>query len=177
MTNSMQAGLGRENLEHSARTMVVATASLAIARLVWTSGSAVGRHQRDVVTQSTMGTALTISGERFAGTALGATAGALLGTYLGSSIFIFAAGIFGLGLVCGVLRLDRAAYRFAGITLAGSFVVRPHRHCQRPGHQKRRKESLQRVLLRAPACSGKAHIAWTGTEYVTERASPYGSFG
>jgi uncharacterized membrane protein YccC len=71
-----------------------------------------------VVTQSTLGAALSISGERFAGTALGAFAGGLLATYLRSGMLAFVVGLFALGLVCAVLRLDRAAYRFAGITLA-----------------------------------------------------------
>jgi len=71
-----------------------------------------------VVTQSTLGAALTISGQRFAGTALGALSAALLAAQLGSGMLAFAVGIFGLGLVCAILRLDRAAYRFAGITLA-----------------------------------------------------------
>jgi uncharacterized membrane protein YccC len=65
-----------------------------------------------------LGAALIISGERFAGTALGAFAGGLLASYLRSGFLGFVAGLFGLGLVCALLRLDRAAYRFAGITLA-----------------------------------------------------------
>ncbi len=108
----------RPALEHAVRTTVAATASLAIARACglpqpqWTAISTM------VVTQSTLGAALTISGQRFAGTALGATAAALLALHFGPSLPVFAGGIFGLGLVCAVLRLDRAAYRFAGITLA-----------------------------------------------------------
>jgi uncharacterized membrane protein YccC len=123
MWNSMWSGLNRETLEHAARTTVAATVSLAIARALrlpepqWAAISTL------VVTQSTLGAALTISGERFAGTALGATVGALLGTYLGSSMLAFAIGTFGLGLVCAALRLDRAAYRFAGITLAIVLLV------------------------------------------------------
>ena len=118
MTKSIFSGLDRKALEHVVRTTLAATASLAVARLFglpepqWASISTM------VVTQSTLGAALTISGERFVGTALGAAAGAVLGTYLGSNSLIFAAGVFGLGLICGLLHLDRAAYRFAGITLA-----------------------------------------------------------
>ncbi|HEX4002110.1 MAG TPA: hypothetical protein VHX36_05640 [Candidatus Acidoferrales bacterium] len=33
------------------------------------------------------------------------------------------AGVFVLGLICAVLNLDRAAYRFAGITLAIILLV------------------------------------------------------
>jgi len=111
------AGLNRVSVEHVMRTTLAATASLAIAelfRLPEPSWSAISTM---VVTQSTLGAAWTISGERFAGTALGATAGALLATYAGSGLPVFAAGIFALGMVCALLHLDRTAYRFAGITL------------------------------------------------------------
>jgi hypothetical protein len=32
--------------------------------------------------------------------------------------FAFSAGLFAQGLICAALRLDRAAYRFSGVTLA-----------------------------------------------------------
>ncbi len=124
MGKQLLARPGRPALEHAVRTTVAATASLAIARALglpqpqWTAISTM------VVTQSTLGAALTISGQRFAGTALGATAAALLAMRFGPSLPVFAGGIFGLGLVCPVLRLDRTAYRFAGITLAIVLVSR-----------------------------------------------------
>jgi uncharacterized membrane protein YccC len=49
---------------------------------------------------------------------------------------VFVAGIFALGLICAILRLDQSAYRFAGITLAivtlvargeAPFVIAVHR--------------------------------------------------
>ena len=58
-----------------------------------------------VVKQSTLGAALTISGEWFAGTA----------AYLGTSILYFAIGIFGLGLVCAVWTI--AMHRFLEVSL------------------------------------------------------------
>jgi len=118
MSYSLLSGLNRETLEHAARSAVAAAVSLAIARLFRLPEPQWAAISTMVVTQSTLGAALTISGERFAGTALGAAAGALLGAYTGSNILVFGAAIFGLGLVCAVLHLDRAAYRFAGITLA-----------------------------------------------------------
>jgi uncharacterized membrane protein YccC len=51
-------------------------------------------------------------------------------------IIVFVAGIFVLGLICAILRLDQSAYRFAGITLAivtlvpreqAPFVIAVHR--------------------------------------------------
>src|SRR5208282_848238 len=70
-----------------------------------------------IVMQSTLGAAWSISKERLAGTALGATAGALLATYLGSNVAVFGVGLFVLGVLCAILRIDRGAYRYAGITL------------------------------------------------------------
>ena len=113
----------RRSVIHSARTAVAATASLVVARLFrlpeayWASITTL------IVMQSTLGATLTISGHRFAGTALGATIAVLVVTGFRPSPIIFGAAIFGIGLVCAVLRLDRAAYRFAGITLAIILLV------------------------------------------------------
>jgi uncharacterized membrane protein YccC len=38
-------------------------------------------------------------------------------------VFIFAAGAFTLGILCSALNLDRAAYRFSGISLAITMLV------------------------------------------------------
>jgi uncharacterized membrane protein YccC len=118
MAFSFRSALNRLTHEHAARTTLAATLSLALARgfglpeAQWAAISAM------VVTQSTLGATLSISGQRLAGTALGSVAAALMATRLSSSIPAFAAGIFGLGVICALLHLDRAAYRFAGITLA-----------------------------------------------------------
>jgi uncharacterized membrane protein YgaE (UPF0421/DUF939 family) len=115
---------------------VAAVLSLLAARMVglpevfWAPVSTL------IVTQSTLGTGLTISWQRWVGTALGSAAGALLASQFGTGLIAFGAGLFGLGLLCAVLRLERAAYRFAGIALivvmfvarAGSvWVVAIHR--------------------------------------------------
>jgi len=114
----MLSGLNRQTLQHAARTMVAATLSLAIAGVFQLTGPQWAAISTIVVTQSTLGAALMISSERFAGTALGALAAVLLGPHLESSLLVFAIGIFVLGVVCGMFHLDHAAYRFAGITLA-----------------------------------------------------------
>jgi uncharacterized membrane protein YgaE (UPF0421/DUF939 family) len=54
--------------------------------------------------------------KRFAGTALGAFMGGLIASYLPAGIAVFAVTLFVTGLICLALRLDRTAYRFAGIT-------------------------------------------------------------
>jgi uncharacterized membrane protein YccC len=118
MSNRLLTGINRASLEHIARTTVAASVSLAIAQALRLPEPQWAAISTMVVTQSTLGAALTISGQRFAGTALGAAAGGLLASYLQSGMLIFVVGLVGLGLLCALLRLDRAAYRFAGITLA-----------------------------------------------------------
>jgi uncharacterized membrane protein YccC len=124
MAQSGNAVLSRLGLEHPVRTAIAAVASLLVARAFrlpeayWSVITTLV-----VVTQSSIGDAMTNSWQRFVGTALGAVAGALLATYFGPSAIIFGAGVFVLGLVCAILHLDRPAYRFAGITLAIVILV------------------------------------------------------
>jgi uncharacterized membrane protein YgaE (UPF0421/DUF939 family) len=119
----MLPALNRQWLEHIARTTAAATVSLLVARACrlpeayWAAITSV------IVLQSTLGAAWKISIQRFVGTALGAAVGAFAATYFGPSVIAFGAGIWGIGLVCAILHLDRAAYRFAGITLAIVMLV------------------------------------------------------
>lgn len=112
------ARFNREWLAHSVRTTIAAIASLYIARLVGLPEAYWATITTLVVMQSTLGAALKPSWQRFIGTALGAVAGALAATYFGASTIVFTLGVFVLGLVCAVLRLDRSAYRFATTALA-----------------------------------------------------------
>jgi uncharacterized membrane protein YgaE (UPF0421/DUF939 family) len=73
--------------------------------------------------QSSLGAALKISGERLAGTALGALAGGVLAARFGQNIIAFGGGVFVLGLLCFILRRERNAYRYAGVTLAVVMLV------------------------------------------------------
>lgn len=117
------ARIDRRSLIHSARTAAAATVGLVVARLFklpeayWAAITAL------IIMESTLGAALTVSGQRFAGTALGAALGALLATYFGSNLVVFTTGAFLAGLICAALRLDRSAYRFTGITLAIVMLV------------------------------------------------------
>ena len=112
------ARFNRGWLADSIRTTIATTVSLYSARLVGLPEAYWAAITTLVVMQSTLGAALMPSWQRFAGTALGAAAGALAATYFGASTIVFTLGVFVLGLLCAVLRLDRTAYRFAGTTLA-----------------------------------------------------------
>ena len=103
--------------EHSGRTAVATTASLLLARLFrlpeiyWAAITTL------VITQSSLGAAFSVSRQRFIGTVLGALLGALVATYFGPTLIVFAVCILILGPLCFLLRVDRSAYRFGGVTL------------------------------------------------------------
>lgn|SRR5487761_1023530 len=111
-------GVNGQSIEHSARTAVAAVVSLAVARAFKLPEAYWAAITTLIVMQSTLGAALSISKQRFAGTALGAAAGALLAPCFGPSAVMFSAGVFVIGVICMVLHLGRNAYRFAGVTLA-----------------------------------------------------------
>src|ERR1700683_918625 len=111
-------GVTRQDVIHVMRTSIAAVASLLIARLFRLPEAYWAAITTLVVMQSSLGAALTVSWQRFVGSAIGAAAGALFATYFGSNTAMFAVGIFVMGILCAALRLDKAAYRFAGITLA-----------------------------------------------------------
>lgn len=106
------------SLAQSARTAVAAVAALLLARLLrmneayWASITVI------IVMQSTFGASLSISAQRFVATAVGAVVGALAATYFHANIAVFGIGVFLLGMVCAALEIERAAYRYAGVTLA-----------------------------------------------------------
>jgi uncharacterized membrane protein YgaE (UPF0421/DUF939 family) len=113
--------LGRimdQGLEHPARTAVAAMVSLIVAGAFKQPEAYWAPITTIVVMQSTLGAAAKVSAQRFAGTALGAAAGALIAMYFPPTAVVLGAGLFVLGVVCAVLNLDRPAYRFAGITIA-----------------------------------------------------------
>jgi uncharacterized membrane protein YgaE (UPF0421/DUF939 family) len=110
-------------LVHSVRTGLAATVSVLAALALRLPESYWAAITTLVITQSSLGAALAVSWRRFAGTAIGAAVGAAVATYFGSSPLIFGLSIAVLGLLCEVARLDRSAYRFAGVALAIVLLV------------------------------------------------------
>jgi uncharacterized membrane protein YccC len=118
--------IARENpstLKHSARTAVAGAISLLVARLFRLPEAYWAAITTLIVMQSTLGAALPISVQRFAGTAVGAAAGALAGTYFPGNALAFGIAVFVMGIICTALRVERAAYRYASITLAIVMLV------------------------------------------------------
>jgi uncharacterized membrane protein YccC len=109
-------------LLHSARTAVAVVASVLAAQFSRLPETYWAPITTLVITQSSPGTALSVSGERFMGTVLGATVGAILASRFGPSLLVFV--IFILGLLSAILHSNRNAYRFAGVTLAIVLLVR-----------------------------------------------------
>jgi uncharacterized membrane protein YgaE (UPF0421/DUF939 family) len=119
-----QPQLGWPAVISSARTAIAAAASFLIARLFGLPEAYWAPIITLVVMQSTLRATLKISEERFIGTVLGALAGGLLARYFPQAWWVFAAGVFVLGIVCAMLHLQNS-YRFAGITLAIVILI-PH---------------------------------------------------
>jgi uncharacterized membrane protein YccC len=109
---------GAQVLEHSLRTAVTAVASMVAAQLFTLPQSYWAPITTLVITQSSLGSTLSVSWQRFIGTALGAAVGASVAIHFGPHMPVFGASIFLLGLFCAVVHADRSAYRFGGVTLA-----------------------------------------------------------
>jgi uncharacterized membrane protein YccC len=108
----------RPVLVHSMRTAVATVASLLVARFFSLPETYWAPITTIVITQSSLGAAFAVSTQRFFGTALGAAVGAIVATYLGHTLLVFAMSVFVLGLLCAAAHLERSAYRFGGIALA-----------------------------------------------------------
>ena len=110
-------------LENSVRAAVAAVASVLVAQLFRLPESYWAPITTLVITQSSLGAALSVSSQRLIGTALGAVVGAIAASYFGRNTFVFGAGVFILGLLSAAVGSDRSAYRFGGVTLAIVLLV------------------------------------------------------
>ena len=105
-------------LTHSLRTAFAAVASLLAAHLFRLPETHWAAISTLIVMQSSLGASLPVSVRRFAGTILGAIAGGFVGTYFPGNVAAFGVVVLALGLLCAALKVERSAYRYAGITLA-----------------------------------------------------------
>jgi len=118
--------LANENppsLAHSVRTAVAAMASLLVARLLRLPEAYWAPITTLMIMQSSLGTALPISAQRFAGTMIGAAFGGLVVTYTSGNVLVFSTAVFVIGILCTILGLERNAYRFASMTSAVIMLV------------------------------------------------------
>jgi uncharacterized membrane protein YccC len=105
------------NFGHPTRTAVAAVLSLLAARVIGLPEIFWAPISTMIVTQSNLGTGLTVSWQRWVGTALGSAAGALLVIWFGPNVTAYGAGLFCVGVFCVAVGLDKPAFRFAGIAL------------------------------------------------------------
>lgn len=105
------------------RTAVAAVVSLLVARLFRLQEAYWAAITTLVISQSSLGAALTVSEQRFIGTTFGAIIGAIVASQFGPNALLFGACVFILGPLCAMVRSDRSAYRFGGVTLAIVLMV------------------------------------------------------
>ena len=117
-TGGSQAWVSWPLVVNSARTATAAVVSLMVARLFRLPEAYWAPITTLVITQSSLGAALSVSCERFMGTVLGAAVGAIVGSSFGPNMLIFGASVFVLGLLSAAANSNRNAFRFAGVTLA-----------------------------------------------------------
>lgn len=113
--------ISRDNpvsLVNAARTAAAAVVSYLISRLFRLPEAYWAPIATLIVMQSSLGAALPISMQRFAGTVIGAAAGAVAATYFQGNVWAFGIVVFLTGLLCVALRVERSAYRYASITVA-----------------------------------------------------------
>lgn len=123
MARNMVKWKGWPVLVHSVRTAVAAVASYLVAQLFRLPESYWAPVTTLVITQSSLGAALAVSGQRFIGTALGAVFGGIVASCFAPSPLVFGISIFILGLLSAVAHSHRSAYRFAGVTLTIVLLV------------------------------------------------------
>jgi uncharacterized membrane protein YccC len=114
----------RFSLEHPTRTAVATLASLLVARVCHLPEPYWAPITTIVITQSSLGSAWQVSKQRLAGTLMGAVVGSAMALPFAPHQQVelrataFAIGVFLLGIVCQLVRVDRSGYRFGGVTLA-----------------------------------------------------------
>ena len=108
---------------HPARTALAAVASMLVARLLRLPEPYWAPITTLVIAQSSLGAAWEVSKQRFLGTLLGAIVGSITALSFGAHsqlawlVVAFTVGVFLLGLICQLVRVDRSGYRFGGVTL------------------------------------------------------------
>src|SRR5207247_4001080 len=105
------------SLSHAFRTMVAATISILLGRLVGLPEAYWAAIATVVVMQSPLGATVPLAIQRIVASALGASIGAIESTYFGANLFVFALAMLLLGLISFALRLEKVGYSYACITL------------------------------------------------------------
>jgi uncharacterized membrane protein YgaE (UPF0421/DUF939 family) len=111
------------SVAHTAQTAIAVVLSLVIARLFRLPEAYWAPMSTLIVMQSTFDAALPISMQYFAGTAVGAAAGAVIDPYFHGNFWAFGASVFTIGLAAVAFHIERSAFRHASITLTIVMLV------------------------------------------------------
>jgi uncharacterized membrane protein YgaE (UPF0421/DUF939 family) len=123
----------------ASRTAVAAIASYLVAWVFHLPQPYWAPISSMVVVQPSIGASLPLSVQRFVGTAVGATVGAVAATYFPGNLWAFGVVVFLIGMVGALLHTERGAFRYAGITLAivmliprstSVWLIAIHRFCE-----------------------------------------------
>jgi uncharacterized membrane protein YccC len=113
------------SLSHAARTAAIAVVSFLVAKLFRLPEAYWAAITTLIVVQSPV-TAMSVSTQYFAGTAVGAAIGGWAGTYFPGSVIVFGVCVLVIGILLTPFRAERSAYRYASITLAIVMLVPSH---------------------------------------------------
>jgi len=113
------------SIRHAARTAAIAVVSYLVASLFRLPEAYWAAITTLIVVQSPE-TAMPVSAQYFAGTAVGAAVGGWAGTYFPGNVWIFGACVLAIGILFTPFGVERGAYRYASITLAIVMLVPSH---------------------------------------------------
>ena len=114
------------SVRHAVRTAAIAVVSFLVAQLFRLPEAYWAAITTLIVVQS-QETAMSISAQYFAGTAVGAAVGGLARAYFPANVLVFGVCVLVIGISFAPFRVERSAYRYACITLA--IVLLPHSQC------------------------------------------------
>jgi uncharacterized membrane protein YccC len=120
-----QLAVLKKSLVHPAKMTIAAALALLTAKVVglpeiyWAPIAAL------IVVQSAYNAMIVTSWLLLVGTAFGAFSGALLATQIGPGVVALALGVFGIGLLSVILRLDQRVNHFAAIALLIVLLIGP----------------------------------------------------
>jgi uncharacterized membrane protein YccC len=115
----------KKSLVHPAKMTVAAALALLAAKVVGLPETYWAPIAALIVVQSAYNAMIVTSWLLLVGTAFGACVGALLATQIGPGVVALALGVFGIGLLSAILRLDQRVTHFAAIALLIVLLIGP----------------------------------------------------
>ena len=113
------------SVRHAARTAAIAVVSFLVAQLFRLPEAYWAAITTLIVVQS-QETAMPISAQYFAGTAVGAAVGGWARAYFPANVLVFGVCVLVIGMFFAPFHVERSAYRYACITLAIVMLTRSH---------------------------------------------------